>query len=504
MKKKTLVTWIVVILCLVLIVVLLQQCNHDDQTEFALADVSEITFEELLAPPYVTMDEWSFVDMWQLECNGEYSDPIIAEEDLYIEIAEGLRENLKGETLHTYIPEGKVRNYDKHVRELLWEHEGDYPLHLQLSAGILYSGVEVGEEDLVPTMVRLYSLDGSRCYLTIGYSKGTIMKRNHYVFYTDDPQVIGKLFDFAEAMIARKNTSGANSTASVEKEVLVGSIDYPYYSGIEDLAGNSDYIIHGKVIDKAYEWRVISTPAAELYLNPEDVPPTEEDLVTVYTIQVQNPYLPTAEAGDIIEVMMMGGETEGTIHTFEGTPELLIDDEYVFFLSESSLFENAGWPLNLNQSIYRVEGSRLHGGFPLTFDALENIQTAILDNEKTDAINFSGYANEELQVYYCDWNNVEDTRIRLSEAQTEELMGLLEPYGSTVSSDVVKSDFMKFYRIRFGTSMTVTVDAERGKYGDQGASYIFVMDETPGAFIRGTYINADLLNFLDEQLAEES
>ena len=196
MKKAFYV--VLVFVCITLMVGLLSGCDHDDTTQFVMADISEITFEELLAPPYVTPDVWSFVDLWWLECNGENLDHTRAEEKLYLEIEEGLREILKGETLYTYIPEGKVRNYDKHVKELLWEQE--YSLYLQIAAGIVGSVQEL-EDTLVPSHVRLYCLDGSRCYLTIGYHKGTIIKSNHYVFYTEDTALIEELFLFAESLL---------------------------------------------------------------------------------------------------------------------------------------------------------------------------------------------------------------------------------------------------------------------------------------------------------------
>ena len=297
----------------------------------------------------------------------------------------------------------------------------------------------------------------------------------------------------------KKQDSQASQGNVREKETLTATMDYPYYSGVEELAQNADYIIHGKVMSKTCEWRVISMPAAELYLNPEDVPPAEEELVTVYQVQVLDSYLPTAKADDTLEVMMMGGETETVIHIYEGIPELSADDSYVFFLSKSSLFENAGWPLNPSQAIKKVKGSQPEG---ISFEMLENLQSA-LETPATDAVSFSDYVNEELQVYYCDLLKAEDTRIRLSEDQAKELMELLEPYGDALTTDVLKADFMKYYRIKFGFSMTVTIDAERGKYGNQGESYLFAMDETPGAYIKGTYVNADLLSFLEEQLAEE-
>lgn len=187
--------WLTVLAAIVL-AMLLFGCDHEDTTEFVMADTSEITFEELLSPPYVTPDVWSFVNSWHLECNGESLDPTRAEEKLYLEIEEGLREILKDATLHTYIPEGKVRNYDKHIKELLWEQER--LLYLQMAAGGTRS---VQEDTLVPSHIRLYCLDESRCYLTIGYHKGTVIKSNHYVFYTEDAALIDELFLFAESLL---------------------------------------------------------------------------------------------------------------------------------------------------------------------------------------------------------------------------------------------------------------------------------------------------------------
>lgn len=155
------------------------------------------------------------------------------------------------------------------------------------------------------------------------------------------------------------------SHKSKSKEVIPVSADYKHYNSVDELAQEADYIFHGKVTEKAYEWRVISRPAAELYLNPEDVPPEEEELVTVYTVQVIDSYLNTAEAGDTIEVLMRGGETDTAIYLYEGTPQLLVEDEYVFFLSKSSFFENTGWPLNPTQAIYDAEGTQ-------PFEMLEN------------------------------------------------------------------------------------------------------------------------------------
>ena len=203
MKKKKVICVISILLCILLLVVLLQQCGHEDSINFTKPDVSEITYEELLSPPYVVEGVWSFVDLWQLECNGEGIYPENAEENLYIEIAEGLLEVLKGETLYAYLPDVNERAYDKHVKELLWNHD-KIPLYLQISAGTL-PPLTCDDYDVKPTLVNLYSFDGERCYLTIGYRNNIEIKGNYYVFYTDDSNLVKELFSFADSMIARKN-----------------------------------------------------------------------------------------------------------------------------------------------------------------------------------------------------------------------------------------------------------------------------------------------------------
>ena len=83
------------------------------------------------------------------------------------------------------------------MKELLWEQE-ERLLYLQMGASV---HIAEQENTLVPSHVRLYCLDESRCYLTIGYHKGTIIKSNHYVFYTEDAALIEELFLFAESLL---------------------------------------------------------------------------------------------------------------------------------------------------------------------------------------------------------------------------------------------------------------------------------------------------------------
>ena len=204
--KKTILIFLVLML-LILLPLLFAQCsNHDETHEFVIADVSEITFEALLSPPYTVEGVWSFIDKWTLSYNGVASDSISGEEGLYKEIAAGLQEILKGKVLHTYIPQKNIKNYDKHVRELLWEHEETIPMYLQLSAGTLPT-LTCDDYDITPTLVNLYAFDSNRCYITVGYRNNIEIKGTYYVFYTEEPAVIAELFDFTQAMIARKKTA---------------------------------------------------------------------------------------------------------------------------------------------------------------------------------------------------------------------------------------------------------------------------------------------------------
>ena len=62
---------------------------------------------------------------------------------------------------------------------------------------------------------------------------------------------------------------------------------------------------------------------------------------------------------------------------------------------------------------------------------------------------------------------------------------------------------LKYYSIEIDDRMTLTIDPELGNYGENGDSYMFMMEHYPGAYIKGTYIDAELVEFLRDRLAEE-
>ena len=92
----------------------------------------------------------------------------------------------------------------------------------------------------------------------------------------------------------------------------------------------------------------------------------------------------------------------------------------------------------------------------------------------------------------------EITEILLSEENASKLIELLNPYGDTLTSDVLKCDYLRHYCIEIDDRLTLTIDPELGNYGESGDSYMMVMESASGAQMKGTYINAELVEFLEE------
>ena len=124
--------------------------------------------------------------------------------------------------------------------------------------------------------------------------------------------------------------------------------------------------------------------------------------------------------------------------------------------------------------------------------------------------NFFAY-DESMEAYLVQHQFAEETGdlltaktpIAMTEEETQILLDLLEPYADTLDGDVLKSDFLRYYSIEIDDRMTLTIDPELGNYGENGDSYMLVMEHRPGAYIKGTYIDAELVEFLRDRLAEE-
>jgi len=143
-----------------------------------------------------------------------------------------------------------------------------------------------------------------------------------------------------------------------------------------------------------------------------------------------------------------------------------------------------------------------------------NSEGRFLVAEKYDADietpNYFAY-DESLEAYLVQHQFAEETGdlltaktpIAMTEEEKQILLDLLKPYADTISGDVLKSDYLRYYSIEIDDRMTLTIDPELGNYGENGESYMLVMEHYPGAYIKGTYIDAELVEFLRDRLAEE-
>lgn len=426
MKKKTLIVWIIVLLCILGVIVLLQQCNHEDLTTFEMADVSEITFEELLTDPYTTVEDWSFVDLWTVRCGGQSTDASLAEKGYAEKIGEGLRETLKGVTLCTYVPEEKVRNYDAHVKEVLWEQD-DCHTYLQLVAAC-DPNTPLDDDDLTLHMLHLYIFDASQGYLTISYRTGAEPESKAYVFSINDPITISQLVSLTGKIISQspaepdptepfKEGNIAMPPSVFINDKLYVSADYP--SGYSEIS--KECVFLGEITECV---GVTNVPVKNFQANYSPMGTKVFQYYSVILLEEEGKYYAYTEA----------------------------EEEPNFFAFDESL-----------------------GAYLVQHQFAE--ETGDLLTAKTP--------------------------IAMTEEEKQILLDLLKPYADTISGDVLKSDYLRYYSIEIDDRMTLTIDPELGNYGENGDSYMLVMEHRPGAFVKGTYIDAELVEFLRDRLAEE-
>ena len=132
------------------------------------------------------------------------------------------------------------------------------------------------------------------------------------------------------------------------KTVLKGSASYRWYNSREELAEAAAEIVYGTVVGQSCEWRSLRIDIKE-----EEDP--RKDLVTVWEVMVTESYKNDALTGCVIQVLTLGGETEDVICTYEGTPELRVGEQYIFFLYRCQKWEDTFFPLNNNQATHKVE-----------------------------------------------------------------------------------------------------------------------------------------------------
>lgn len=196
MKKKIVIALSIVIILLI-IVAMIQSCDHEEAA-YLFPKEATVTYEALISAPYVTENSWDYADLWTIQCNGNYLDPTLSENDIHDEIAVGLADVLNNEALHAYLPEENLKKHNAHVNDLLNVNIEEIPLYIQIAAG---SSLQIQEGDIKPTVITIYSFDSERCYLTIGYRIEPEPKTEKYIYYTDDSTVVNALFTYADTII---------------------------------------------------------------------------------------------------------------------------------------------------------------------------------------------------------------------------------------------------------------------------------------------------------------
>lgn len=190
------------------------------------------------------------------------------------------------------------------------------------------------------------------------------------------------LMFFSSACINEGRTDPEKDIATTpENDINIGKIDYAWYDSIDALYEKADFVIKGKVLDSRVEWmsHVIEPTAEEKsdpILNPDGEIDDDKVITTIYTVEINVVY--KGSVGKTIEVLQLGGETDTAKYSYEGASEITINKEYILFLSESTLYENAAWLLNNAQALYKVEGNDLiklpQNTLELTYEDLTRLE----------------------------------------------------------------------------------------------------------------------------------
>ena len=162
--------------------------------------------------------------------------------------------------------------------------------------------------------------------------------------------------------------TGGSASQKQDKKTIVCSADYPEYTSVDDLSAHAEYVVYGTVLSERYESMSLRIPesGAESAEAGQD---NEQTVVTVYEVRVKESYSGAASSGDVLKVMLLGGETEDTVYQYEDSPEIEVGSQIV---------ENGAWLLNNTQALYAANGETVsktaEQGFALSFDRLEAIK----------------------------------------------------------------------------------------------------------------------------------
>lgn len=183
----------VLIVCLV-ILALLGSCfafdGHEQRmSRYEEAPVQEVAFEELLAAPYTAEGSWEFHSVFSMyHDEATWSENEVTPE-AHQELIASLRSLLKDQTFTVAQKQSVLRSYDGYFEKLFDVKHWDIPFYIQLRC--VSAPINAPKDGVTEvTGVRIFTLDRSCCYLVVSYQTEPEPDTTHYVFTSDDPQLL--------------------------------------------------------------------------------------------------------------------------------------------------------------------------------------------------------------------------------------------------------------------------------------------------------------------------
>ena len=186
----------VLIVCVV-ILVFLGSCfafgGHEQRmSQYVEAPVQEATFEELLAAPYATEGTWEFYDVFSLYHDAATWGESEITPETHQELIAEIFSLLKGQTFTCAPKQGFLRSYDGYFEKLFSVKHWDLPFYIQLRATSVPMNAPIeGITEVIG--VRIFTLDQTKCYLVVSYQTEPEPDTTHYVFTSDDPQLLSSI-----------------------------------------------------------------------------------------------------------------------------------------------------------------------------------------------------------------------------------------------------------------------------------------------------------------------
>lgn len=136
---------------------------------------------------------------------------------------------------------------------------------------------------------------------------------------------------------------------------ILVSQDFPHYKSVEGLSEKADAIIKGKVVNTRVEAinDMIKSESKNEELNPSGNPPIEENIYTVYTIEIEEAFKGNYKPGDKLDFKELGGQIGDLTLVAENSADISSENEYIFFLA--TYVNTPASLLNSIQSLYLYE-----------------------------------------------------------------------------------------------------------------------------------------------------